>query len=114
VELLKKSAGGETALKIFEPPSCFGEIAVLDGLPRSATIRATKESVVLRVPQERFNELVEQNHLTACKLIRQMALTLAARQRSNTDRLSALLSTQELPDIREGIREIVIGSSAGE
>ena len=114
VEVTKKSNSHERTINTLGPHSCFGEISVLDGLPRSATIRTTKETVVLRVPLEKFRNLIEQNHLAAYKLIRHMALMLASRQRANTEALSKLLLANELASIHEGILEIVGESSSRE
>jgi CRP-like cAMP-binding protein len=114
VEVLKQSESGEKTIKTLDPGTCFGEIAVLDGLPRSASIRTTKETVVLRMPQGKFKELIDQDHLIAHKLIKHMAILLASRQRSNTVTLSNLLKANELGEVHEGIREIVGESSAKE
>ena len=114
VEVTKQTNGNERTINTLEPHSCFGEIAVLDGLPRSATIRATKETVVLRVPLEKFRDLIEQNHIVAYKLIKHMAVLLASRQRANTEALSKLLLANELANIHEGILEIVGDSSTRE
>ncbi len=111
VEVMKQSDSGDKSIKALGPHSCFGEIAVLDGLPRSATIRASKESIALRIPLDKFRELTDKNHLVAYKLIRQMALMLASRQRASTEALSKLLRANELANVREGIREIVGDSS---
>jgi len=54
-----KTNGSERTINTLEAHSCFGEIAVLDGLPRSAMIRDTKETVVLRVPLEKFKALID-------------------------------------------------------
>lgn len=114
VEVLKQSGNGENTIRTLEPGSCFGEIAVLDGLPRSASIRATKETVVLRMPQGELNDLLEKDHLVAYKLIKHMAILLASRQRSITEALSNLLLANELADVRKGIKEIVGDSAARE
>jgi CRP-like cAMP-binding protein len=114
VEVTKQSNGTERTINTLGPHSCFGEIAVLDGLPRSATVHASKETVVLRVPLEKFRDLIEQNHLAAYKLIKQMALMLASRQRANTEALSKLLLANELAHVHEGILEIVGDSSSRE
>jgi CRP-like cAMP-binding protein len=106
VEILKHSKDDERFIKILGPHSCFGEIAVLDGLPRSATIRSVTESVVLRILIDEFNELIYNNNLAAYKLIKQMAITLADRQRSTTRTLSRLLAN-ELRGMHEDIREQV-------
>jgi CRP-like cAMP-binding protein len=111
VTVLKQSESGEKSIKLLGPHTCFGEIAVLDGLPRSATIRATKESVALRIPLDKFRDLLDKDHLVAYKLVNHMALMLASRQRASTEALSRLLLANELANIHEGIREIVGESS---
>ena len=107
VEVKIQSGSGERTIKILEPHSCFGEISVLDGLPRSATISATKETVVLRVPLDKFKALIDENHIVAYKLIKHMAILLASRQRISTEALSKLLLANELANVHEGIMEIV-------
>ena len=42
VEVLKHGAAGEKKITELGPRACFGEIAILDGSPRSATIRVTR------------------------------------------------------------------------
>jgi CRP-like cAMP-binding protein len=39
----------------------FGELGVLDGVPRSATVVATGELHVMRIPQEPFLRLAERD-----------------------------------------------------
>lgn len=111
VTVLKQSDSGEKSIKVLGPHSCFGEIAVLDGLPRSATIRTTKDSIVLRIPIDKFRDLLNEDHLVAYKLVKHMALMLASRQRASTEALSKLLQANELANVHEGIREIVGESS---
>ncbi len=114
VEVLKKSYSGENTINTLEPGTCFGEMAVLDGLPRSASIRTTKETVVLRMPQGKFKELLDNDHIIAYKLIKHMAILLASRQRTNTETLSNLLQANAIADVHEGIKGIVGDSSARE
>jgi CRP/FNR family cyclic AMP-dependent transcriptional regulator len=111
VDVVKESDSGQQSIRTLEPPSCFGEIAILDGLPRSATVRATKETLVMRIPQEKFKELMDEEHLVACKLIKHMALVLVSELRSNTEMLSELLKTNSIESVHEGISSIV-GESA--
>lgn len=107
VEVLKHGHRGESRVVEIGPADCFGEMSILDGLPRSATIRATEDSVVLRVRRDAFAELLEDDHLVAYKLIHHMAILLAERQRATTSRLSELLNTTEINDVHEGIMGIV-------
>ena len=51
--------GKEVLLAVVEPPMWFGEIAVFDGLPRTHDAVAAETSVVLHVPQEALDRILE-------------------------------------------------------
>ena len=114
VDVLKHGASGEKKITSLGPQSCFGEISILDGSPRSATIRAAEDSVVFRVSRDAFAELIDSDHLVAYKLLHHMAILLAERQRTTTLRLSELLKASEITDVHEGIMNIVGESSVRE
>ena len=114
VEVMKESESNENRIRSLGEGACFGEIAVLDGSPRSATIRANTETTVLRIPQDQFLSLIEEEHLVAYKLIKQMALMLAAQHRENTEKLSRLLRAEELPEVHDEIKSIVGKTSLGD
>lgn len=107
VEVLKQGATGEKKIVELGSKACFGEISILDGSPRSASIRVSEDSVVLRVPRNTFAGLIDDNHLVAYKLLHHMAILLAERQRSTTLRLSELLAATEINAVHDGIRSIV-------
>jgi CRP-like cAMP-binding protein len=114
VEVLKRTADGENVIATLGPQTCFGEISILDGLPRSATVRASEDSVVYCIPRSAFEDLVTQGDLVAYKLLYHMAILLAQRQRATTDTLSKLLHHADVSDVHEGIRQIVGESSVRE
>jgi CRP/FNR family cyclic AMP-dependent transcriptional regulator len=114
VEVLKHGATGEKKITELGRRACFGEISILDGSPRSATIRAIEDSVVFRIPRETFGELMDNGHLVAYKLLHQMAILLAERQRTTTLRLSELLNATGIAEVHEGIMSIVGESSVRE
>lgn len=115
VDVLKLGATGEQKVNEIGPHACFGEMAILDGLPRSATVRASEDSVVFRVSREAFNELVDSGHMVAHKLIQQMAILLAERQRATTLKLSELLdATNLITEVHEEIMRIVGDTSVRE
>ena len=87
---------------------------MLDKLPRSATISAAEDCVALRIPQDKFNDLLNKENPIAFKLTHNMAIMLASRQRANTESLSKLLQASEIGTIQAGIREIVGDSSVRE
>ena len=114
IDVLKHGATGEKKITELEPQACFGEISILDGSPRSATIRVTEDSIVFRVPRQVFSGLIDDGHLVAYKLLHEMAILLAQRQRATTLRLSELLNATEIAEVHEGIMTIVGESSVRE
>ena len=111
-----KGAGTEEEKVIahLNPRACFGEMAILDGSTRSATVRATVQATAFRFPRAAFNELLKDNNLVAYKLVYQMALVLVGRQRQTTSRLVGLLQEPQVEVVREGITPIVEASSLTE
>ncbi len=68
-------------------PSSFGEMALLTGEPRSATVTATTEGVLLRLERSRFLDLVQREPLIAITV----AGTLSMRLRRSDQRLTRAL-----------------------
>lgn len=61
IEILESSPGGQKVLGILEDNEIFGEMGLIDGLPRSATARALKDSVVYILTPETFDNLIHKN-----------------------------------------------------
>lgn len=114
VEVIKDSLVGSNVIATLGARACFGEMAILDGSPRSATVRATSSATAFRFPRLEFSELLDNGNLSAFKLLYQMSLVLVARQRRTTARLSELLRTESDAAVRKGIEPIVAGSSVAE
>ena len=114
VDVLKHGLTGEKKITEIPEKACFGEISILDGSPRSATIQAETDAVAFRIPRDAFSALIDSKHLVAYKLLHQMAILLATRQRGTTARLSELLGATSLADVHEGIKGIVGESSVRE
>jgi CRP/FNR family cyclic AMP-dependent transcriptional regulator len=61
VRMSAVSGGGrELVLTILEPGSWFGEISLLDGLPRTHDAHAVGDTELLMVPRDRFDALLAQ------------------------------------------------------
>ena len=112
VEVLKDGAMDRRAIARLGPRSCFGEMAILDGSARSASVRAVTDATAFRFPRVDFIALLENDNLSAYKLIHQMALVLVARQRETTSRLADMLHRSEA--MREGLAPIVEASAVAE
>ena len=57
--VLDSGAGKSEVVAILGPRDWFGEMALLSGEPRSATIRTIKETVLWRLRREDWDELIE-------------------------------------------------------
>jgi CRP-like cAMP-binding protein len=113
-EVLKETETGSGAVASLGATACFGEMAVLDGSVRSATIRAKETCTAFRFPRTEFQGLLDENNLAAYKLVYQMALVLAARQRNTTTRVAEMLRADGDVDYREGLHPIVDEASLAE
>ena len=56
LEVTKKVRDDETVLAMMGPGDIIGEMALIDGAPRSASVRAMEDTVVLRVSKANFQE----------------------------------------------------------
>src|ERR1700754_1736753 len=55
------SSGAERILSILGPGAIVGELAVLDGLPRSASVLALRDSELLFVSKARFDDCAKKH-----------------------------------------------------
>ena len=114
IEVIKDRIVGSNVIAELGPRSCFGEMAILDGSPRSATVRARSDAIAFRFPRQEFNELLKEGNLAAYKLIYQMSLVLVARQRQTTARLADLMRSDSGAVVREGLTPVFSDSTVAE
>lgn len=57
--VLESSGGRKESIAVLGPQDWFGEMALLSGEPRSATIITVKDTTVWRLSREAWNELIE-------------------------------------------------------
>src|SRR3984893_18480453 len=79
------TSGAERILSILGPGAIVGELAVLDGLPRSASVLALRESELLFVSKARFEEFAKKNQ----ELYQHLVTLLASRLRETNDVIAA-------------------------
>ena len=60
------------------PDEIFGAMAALTETPRSATVQATELSVLLKLPRERFLDLMKSRPFTVMKMIEDMSRTIVS------------------------------------
>lgn len=79
---LSSAEGQEAILVMLEAGESFGEFALLDEQPRSATIEATRPTEVLALRKDDFHRLIRQSPEIALELLRVMT-----RRLRDTDQL---------------------------
>ena len=76
VEIVKNSASGVQVLAELTPPSIFGEMALIDGNPRSAGARAKESSVVTEVTAAAFSSYLSKNPEAAIRIMKNISENL--------------------------------------
>jgi CRP/FNR family cyclic AMP-dependent transcriptional regulator len=81
LEIVAESAGGQPqVLARIGPGGVVGEMSLLEGLAqRSATAVATADARLLRLPADRFAQLLESDSVAALKMVHNVARVLARR-----------------------------------
>ena len=77
VEILKSSSHGEEKLAVRRSGDGFGEMALLNDAPRSATARASEDTRLMVVPREAFQDLLGGDSL-ALRMMRVLSKALRA------------------------------------
>lgn len=76
--------GRETGIHIIQPGASFGELAVIDGLPRSASVMAVKASEVAFLPNAQARQLIFNRPLVAERMLMHFAKALRASTHQRT------------------------------
>lgn len=92
IELRKKSGDGEQLLKTVDQKNeVFGEMALIDGQPRSATALVSREAQVYEINHSAFEHLITTNGTFALKVIQ----ILSERIRNSNRQISELVETDQ-------------------
>lgn len=87
-----QGAGGDTRrLAVIESGSAFGEISLLTGEPRSATVRALTETVLIEIEKESLAPVLQANPA----LVEAFGESMRRRQRETADVFDATRETVE-------------------
>jgi CRP-like cAMP-binding protein len=82
LEVVKLGRAGEVRVALLGPGDWFGEMAILDVQPRSATVRSVAPTMLVRMSAEHVTELLFRRNVTAyALLVRNIARELARRLR---------------------------------
>jgi CRP/FNR family cyclic AMP-dependent transcriptional regulator len=84
--IARSGHAGEEQVATLEPGSYFGELALIDDQPRSATARAGETSVLLILYKSDFDDLIEGHRTIAIKVMANLLKALAGYVRAAQSR----------------------------
>ncbi|MES1242454.1 MAG: cyclic nucleotide-binding domain-containing protein [Acidobacteriota bacterium] len=123
VEILSGTGSSEQLLSVLEKGDFFGEMSILEDLPRAASARAVTDVKLLQINGSTFDQLLRNNPEIAVRMMRKLARRLRETDellRSSTEHRQAALSvSREMPRMNvqvpgEGPERLLHGSSGME
>ncbi len=88
LEVVGQSAVGEKVVLAELPPgTVVGEMSLIEGGTRSATVRSLTDSRIFKLSHETFHEMRSQQKPTAYKIILGLAATVGRRRRETDERV---------------------------
>ena len=97
---VKVHSGGATIIEL-GPGEHFGEMALVDKAPRSASVTAVEESRVLSIKRSDFFDMIRKDHDVAVKLLWSFLGVLAKRLRSTSRELGEAREQLAAEDLTE-------------
>ncbi len=80
--------GREEFITELGPGEIFGEMALFEKMPRSATIRGVNDGKLFRIKKGYFDKFLEEDHELALKIYRRINVILCHRLRETTEQLA--------------------------
>ena len=115
IHIIKKAASGEVIIATIKSGEVFGEMALFDRLPRSASARASGEARVLSIDKKKLFSSINRDPTLVFKLldsmsqrIRKIDEELMKLKKSNLDILQTLIDVDETCNfILEEIKHLI-------
>jgi len=83
--------GDEKTLVVLGPEDIFGEMAVVDGLPRAATARVAEDASLISLKKKDFDALCQSEPELALKLVKNIMRVFSKRIREANDEYRDML-----------------------
>jgi CRP/FNR family cyclic AMP-dependent transcriptional regulator len=90
VRIVKRMKDKENTLAVLNPGEFFGEMALLDGMPRSAGAKAADGVVLISISRANYSALREKAPVTALRLTDILVSVLSTRLRQANRNLEAI------------------------
>jgi len=90
VELYRNITDEKRFVRVFEKGDFFGEMSLLEGMPRTATAQVIEDSDLIVINGATFDQMIKSNIEIAVRMLRK----LSKRLRETTDQLELSLTSQ--------------------
>ncbi|MFL6263070.1 MAG: cyclic nucleotide-binding domain-containing protein [Thermoanaerobaculia bacterium] len=97
VEILNQVGDEEQVLAVLEKGDFFGEMSVLEDLPRAATARAATDVRLLQINGSTFDQLLQGNPEIAVRMMRKLSRRLRETDEMIKSLLGTKISSREMP-----------------
>lgn len=87
LNIFKKDLLGDVRIAEIRPGSLVGEMALVDGKPRSANVRASESSRLLTLSRASYGDLKKAHPQVATKFQDELLLLISSRLRQTTEKL---------------------------
>lgn len=81
----KTSSGEEKVITTLKEGNFFGEMALLEELPRSATAKTVTQSTIFLIYKVKFDNLIEKHPREGVKIVHNLAKVLSSRLRETDE-----------------------------
>jgi CRP-like cAMP-binding protein len=112
VRVLKELAGVQREINLLETGDFFGEISILQGDSRSATVQAATDVKLMRIDRQGFENLLKLDVEIPIRMMRRQVRTLQMAER-RLEKVLGLLSDRERLELEEATDELTGARSMG-
>ncbi len=83
VEIYRQQAGKEKHIALLGPGDFFGEMSVLEEIPRTASARALQDSQLLQIDATTFDQVLRENPEIAVRMMRRLSRRLRTMEEAD-------------------------------
>jgi CRP-like cAMP-binding protein len=100
VRLYRAADGAETDLGEMEKGDFFGEMSILEGLPRSSSAEASESSELIEINSSTFDKMIRGNIEIAIRMLRKLSIRLRESERLLTENAAARVAATARSAVR--------------
>lgn len=95
LEVIKTLDDHEVTITILKVGDTLGEMALIDGLTRSATVRACRPSTILLLRRDDFNTLLDKHPEVGIKILKGIARLMSLNLRKASAQITAYMTISQ-------------------